>query len=322
MGFGNKWCKWIKSCLKSASMSVLVNGSPTEEFGFERGVRQGDPLSPFIFLLVAEGLNAIVSEAVSKGIFKGIEVGSNRVVVSHLQYAYDIIFFGEWHKENVSALLCILKCFEEVSGLRVNFNKNNLYGVGADSNEAEEMARWMRCSVGEFLFTYLGLPIGECMSRSSAWRDLWRWSFHESDSFKVRVLTKMVEEKTLCMGSDSQETIWIKLMPKENIGNVNAFSIRDLFVSCGNVVIPIHSRLLWHAVIWSTRIFIWKERNNRVFKGKIPSVNKIVQEIQLKSFDWIVRRSIKSLLIGNSGCLSRRNVSWRLDCSMGLQFTC
>ncbi|GJW91996.1 hypothetical protein Tco_0169549 [Tanacetum coccineum] len=56
-------------------MSIIVNGSPSEEFGLERGVRQGDPLSLFLFILAAEGLNAMVSEAVEKVIFKVIEVG-------------------------------------------------------------------------------------------------------------------------------------------------------------------------------------------------------------------------------------------------------
>ena len=75
MGFGDKWCKWVETCLKSSSTSVLVNGSPSEEFGVERGVRQGDPLSPFLFILAAEGLNAIVNEAVEKGIFRGVKLG-------------------------------------------------------------------------------------------------------------------------------------------------------------------------------------------------------------------------------------------------------
>lgn len=66
MGFGNKWCRWIKACLSSASMSVFVNGSPTEEFNLERGVRQGDPLPPFLFILAAEGLNVMVQEAKEK----------------------------------------------------------------------------------------------------------------------------------------------------------------------------------------------------------------------------------------------------------------
>ena len=58
-------------------------------------------------------MNALVREAVEKGIFKGVVVGADRVVVSHLQYADDTIFFGEWSKENAKALMCILKCFEE-----------------------------------------------------------------------------------------------------------------------------------------------------------------------------------------------------------------
>ncbi|GJZ90071.1 reverse transcriptase domain, reverse transcriptase zinc-binding domain protein [Tanacetum coccineum] len=119
MGFGDKWCKWVDSCLRSASMSILVNGSPSDEFGLERGIRQGDPLSPFLFILAAKGLNAIVNEAVENDIFRGVKVGTNNVTVSHLQYADDNIFFGEWSKENTKALMCVLKCFEEVFGLRV-----------------------------------------------------------------------------------------------------------------------------------------------------------------------------------------------------------
>ena len=65
--------------------------------------------------------------------------------------------------------MCILKCFEQVSGLRVNFNKSKLYGVGVNEEEIGEMARWMRCGVGELPFVYLGLPIGECMRHVGAW---------------------------------------------------------------------------------------------------------------------------------------------------------
>ncbi|GKC78488.1 kinase-like domain, beta-lactamase/transpeptidase-like protein [Tanacetum coccineum] len=150
-------------------MSILVNGSPTEEFRLERGVRQVDPLSPFLFILAAEGLNWIVSEAVENGIFRGVNIGSNREVVSHLQYADDTIFIGEWNKENTISLMCILECFEEVSGLRINFNKSKLYGIGVNDDEVIEMSRWMKCGIREFPFTCLGLPIMENMRRIGAW---------------------------------------------------------------------------------------------------------------------------------------------------------
>nr|GEU46420.1 transposon TX1 [Tanacetum cinerariifolium] len=116
-----------------------------------------------------EGLNVIIKEAVDKGVFRGVTIGRNIIVASHLQYADDIIFLGEWNKENVKALVCILKCFEEVFALRVNYNKSKLYGVGVNGGDMRDMARWMICGVGEFLFTYLGLPTGENIRRVDIW---------------------------------------------------------------------------------------------------------------------------------------------------------
>ncbi|XP_057445076.1 secreted RxLR effector protein 78-like [Lotus japonicus] len=57
MNFSNKWINWVYRCLESATVSVLVNGSPTGEFKMERGLRQGNPLAPFLYLSAAEGLN-------------------------------------------------------------------------------------------------------------------------------------------------------------------------------------------------------------------------------------------------------------------------
>nr|GFA03186.1 protein kinase-like domain, beta-lactamase/transpeptidase-like protein [Tanacetum cinerariifolium] len=133
IGFGVKRCKWVEVCLRLANMSILVNGSPTEELGLGMVVRQGDPLSLFLFILAAEGLNAIISASVETRIFRGT------------------------------------KCFEEVFGLRVNYNKSKLYGIGVNERELSEMASWMRCGARDFPFTYVGLPIGENMRRINAW---------------------------------------------------------------------------------------------------------------------------------------------------------
>ncbi|MCI28787.1 putative non-LTR retroelement reverse transcriptase, partial [Trifolium medium] len=65
-------------------MSVLVNGSPTEEINIQRGLKQGDPLAPFLYLLVAEGLGGLMKKAVEMHRFKGFEVGQQNVVISHL----------------------------------------------------------------------------------------------------------------------------------------------------------------------------------------------------------------------------------------------
>ena len=97
--------------LKSASISVLVNGSPSAEFFPQRGLRQGDPLAPFLFNIVAEALNGLVREATQRDLYRGIVVGANRVEINILQYADDTIFFGEASKENVRAIKAILRIF-------------------------------------------------------------------------------------------------------------------------------------------------------------------------------------------------------------------
>ncbi|XP_071729345.1 uncharacterized mitochondrial protein AtMg01250-like [Rutidosis leptorrhynchoides] len=124
MGFGLKWRKWILSYLKSASFSVLVNDSPTNEFKLQRDVRQGDPLSPFLFIIAAEGLNALAKAAVKYNMFLGD----------------DTIFSGNWSKENICNLMKLLKCFELTSGLKVNYQKSNLFWIGVEKNEVEMMA--------------------------------------------------------------------------------------------------------------------------------------------------------------------------------------
>nr|GEW80130.1 reverse transcriptase domain, reverse transcriptase zinc-binding domain protein [Tanacetum cinerariifolium] len=100
MRFGLKWRNWTRAYLSSASISVLINGAPMKEFQMERGLRQGDPLSPFLFLLVAEALQVSILDACIKGLFKGVSLANNEDNLSLLQYADDALFFGflvwEW----------------------------------------------------------------------------------------------------------------------------------------------------------------------------------------------------------------------------------
>jgi len=114
------WRKWIKECVSAAMASVLVNGSPTYEFPLERGLRQGDPLSPFLFFLAADGLNVMMSRMVNANFFEGYMVGAhNALVVSHLQFANDTLLSGVKSWANVRALHVVLLLFEVMFGLRL-----------------------------------------------------------------------------------------------------------------------------------------------------------------------------------------------------------
>nr|GEZ04753.1 reverse transcriptase domain, reverse transcriptase zinc-binding domain protein [Tanacetum cinerariifolium] len=129
--------------------SVLFNGSPMKEFNMERGVRQGDPLWPFLFILAAEGLNALINKAMARDIFKGWQIGNDDI----------------------------------------NLNKSKLYGVGVEKTEVERMARFMGCGFGEFPFTYLGLHIRLNMRRASAWNLVIEWFKNRLSEWKAHAMS-------------------------------------------------------------------------------------------------------------------------------------
>ncbi|GJU72871.1 putative RNA-directed DNA polymerase, eukaryota, reverse transcriptase zinc-binding domain protein [Tanacetum coccineum] len=189
MGFGQVWRKWIKGCLNSSYTSVLVNGSPTQEFKVGKGVRQGDPLSPFLFLIVAEALSVAIEEAIEGGTFNGVRVGNDPLIVSHFQFADDVIFLGEWSYMNLKNLLRILRCFHIASGLKVYLSKSALYGVGVSRNEVDWMASTLKCTPGSLPFNYLGLPVGANMSISCHWSPIIEKVQKRLSSWKARCLS-------------------------------------------------------------------------------------------------------------------------------------
>ncbi|GAU32090.1 hypothetical protein TSUD_152950 [Trifolium subterraneum] len=168
MGFGTKWRNWMKVCVCNGQLSVLVNESPTEQVNISRGLKQGDPLAPFLFLLVAEGLSALSQRAVSLGFFKGFHV-TTEVSVSLLQYADDTLFIGEVCVENLWAMKAILRWFELMSGLKVNLSKSRLFGVNVSSTFLEGAASFLHCKIGSLPFIYLGLPVGANLRRALTW---------------------------------------------------------------------------------------------------------------------------------------------------------
>ena len=136
LGFHSVWIKWIRGCLESATISVLVNGSPTEEFQPMRGLRQGDPMAPFLFIVVAEGLAGLVRQAMKANLMSGVKVGNKEVEVSFLQFADDTLFFCEESWSNVVIMKSILRGFELASGLKINFHKSRLAGVNVQPKQS------------------------------------------------------------------------------------------------------------------------------------------------------------------------------------------
>lgn len=189
MGFGQRWIQWISQCLKTASVSVLINGSPTKEFHMSRGLRQGDSLSPFLFLIVAEGLHLLVEEAKRKNLLSGILVGNSGLSVSHLQYADDTILLAPASLSNVLAFKSILRWFELFSGLKVNFRKSILVGFRVTDNWCFTAANILKCTIGSLPFKYLGVPVGGCPGNSNFWKPIIDKHFNKLAIWKCKSLS-------------------------------------------------------------------------------------------------------------------------------------
>ncbi|KAJ0878597.1 putative RNA-directed DNA polymerase [Helianthus annuus] len=173
MGFGKKWCSWVSGILSSARASVLVNGSPTFEFGCSKGMRQGDPISPFLFVVAMEALSCLFNRACEENVFKGITLPDNNTNVSHLLFADDAMIMGIWDRENISNVIRILRCFHVCSGLKINLNKSSIFGIGVSTEDIIETASWIGCRVDSIPFKYLGLTVGANMNRINNWRPVY-----------------------------------------------------------------------------------------------------------------------------------------------------
>ena len=123
LGFDPIWITWIMACIESVSYSFLINGAPQGLVKPSRGLRQGDPLSPHIFILCTEVLSALCAKGQADKSLPGVRVSRNSPPINHLLFADDTMFFCKFKPACVTALMKILSIYEAVSGQRINPQK-------------------------------------------------------------------------------------------------------------------------------------------------------------------------------------------------------
>ncbi|GJX01702.1 RNA-directed DNA polymerase, eukaryota [Tanacetum coccineum] len=138
---------------------------------FSFGLKQGDPLSPFLFILIMESLHLSFQRVVDSGMFKGLNL-SNSMCISHMFYADDVVFVGKWSDENINTLTNVLECFHRASGLKINMSKSKIMGVNVDENKVNLAASKLGCLSLYNPFSYLGMKVGDMMSRAQAWKEV------------------------------------------------------------------------------------------------------------------------------------------------------
>ncbi|KAH0765964.1 hypothetical protein KY285_001835 [Solanum tuberosum] len=162
MGFGEKWLGWINFCITTVKFSVLVNGEPVGFFPSGRDLRQGNPLSPFLFVLAMEGFDSMMRRAIQHKRINGFQIGGVRgqyKEICHLLYADDTVIFCEPTEEQISHIRLLLLFFESTSGLKVNWRKSNLFPIKEVLN-IQSLADILGCKVEHLPTVYLGIPLG------------------------------------------------------------------------------------------------------------------------------------------------------------------
>ncbi|KAJ0811025.1 putative RNA-directed DNA polymerase [Helianthus annuus] len=237
MGFPSRWKTWIMGILFSGKASVLVNGTPTGEFQYKRGLRQGDPLSPFLFTIAMEALHVLMVRAVSSGIIQGVKMPNNGLILSHLFFADDSIFMGEWDEGNLKNLRRVLRIFYMMSGLKVNHNKSFLYGIGSSEEVIGNMASVLNCKAGSIPFTYLGLRVGANMNRLVNWKEVLDKFNKRLSNWKAKLLSfagRITLVKSV-LGSLPNYYLSLYKAPKAILRKLEGIRRRFLWGGCGGI---------------------------------------------------------------------------------------
>jgi len=135
----------------------------------KRELRQGDPLAPFLFLIVAEGLAGLMRETVRKGLYEGVRVGLEWVGINLLQFADVTLFFCQPTYQNILVIKVILRCFEITSGLKVNFHKTHVGAIEVNDQDLSIFSKCLNCRQMVVQFRYLCMVIGGNSRRISFW---------------------------------------------------------------------------------------------------------------------------------------------------------
>ncbi|XP_075665198.1 uncharacterized protein LOC142634829 [Castanea sativa] len=159
MDFQNRWVKLMMACITTASYSVLINGEPHGHITPSRGLRQGDPLSPYLFLMCTEGLHGLISKAASNGDIRGVSICRNGPKLTHLLFADDSLIFCTATENECQTLLNILATYERASGQQINKAKTTLFFSKSTNDDMKNRIKDMLgVEVVHHYEKYLGLP--------------------------------------------------------------------------------------------------------------------------------------------------------------------
>ena len=216
MGYCDKWVSLIFECISIVSYSILVNGKPKGDIRPSRGIRQGDPLSPYLFLLCSEGLNRMLQKAAHNDQTRGFSLCKNGPKILTLFFADDSLLFCRATMSNLQAIRAILSLYERASGQKLNREKTSIFFSKATSEGTrEEISNFLGVPEVKEYATYLGLPavVGRNKKASlryikeKIWNKLQGWKEKLLSQAGIEVLLKAVVQ---AIKYDLRRGAWIE----------------------------------------------------------------------------------------------------------------
>lgn len=153
------WVRLVMECVTTITFSVVLNGNASEFFKPNRGLRQGDPLSPYLFLIISEVLSLRITKSISDGELTGVKLSRSCPVVSHLFFADDALFFLKATLQNCSSLNRIFKVYCRASGQLINYDKSSIYfSPNTPQQQQILMCELFNINLVDHPGDYLGMP--------------------------------------------------------------------------------------------------------------------------------------------------------------------
>eukprot|EP00253_Pinus_taeda_P034631 PITA_34631 len=158
-GFDHNWIRWVMALVTTSSFSILLNGSPSKTFKPSRGLRQGDPLSPFLFILMMEGLGNAIKSTKAEGKIQGLKLTLNGGALTHQQFVDDTMLQGTPMVKGALVFKQILNDFAMAVGIEVSLNKSNIFFFNTNIAIQRNIARILGLQRDKLPSKYLGIPL-------------------------------------------------------------------------------------------------------------------------------------------------------------------
>jgi hypothetical protein len=171
LGFHSKWIQWVMTCVTTVRYSVRFNGHLLDSFSPTRGLRQGDPLSPYLFLFVADGLSSLIRQETENSSLRELYICRRGPGISHLLFADDCLMFFEGNVQQTEVVKSILDRYEKGTGQLVSLGKCSiLFGDKCSAETQQEIQGMLKYETLCFEEKCLGLPVPEGTMKNGKFR--------------------------------------------------------------------------------------------------------------------------------------------------------